>query len=183
MKLDNSFWNTLIFVIFLYTIGMILFLSFALTSGCASIPQNNDTKPVVTSNQVIIQAIKSTDWILSLMLIGSVVGLFAGFNGLKTGFAGTAACVGGIFLKAALTSTYVYWFSGFIFIGCVLAAIASILYKNRAVKDLIVGTQFLKQAVPDKDRVANIFDLSQTNPTKQLVNQIKSSLKSKGIIQ
>jgi hypothetical protein len=94
-----------------------------------------------------------------------------------------ASCIGGIVLKASLTSTWVYWCCGFLFIGSVVIAIASILFKNKAVKELIMSAQYLKQAVPDSERVMDIFNLTQTKDTKALVNAVKSNLKLKGVIQ
>jgi hypothetical protein len=143
--------------------------------------RREEAQQIMSSRDVIIRTISSTDWLFSMLLIGAVIGAFSGLNGMKTGWAGTAACIGGLFLKAALSSTWVYWFCGLLFAGSLLAGIASIVWKNKAVKDLILSAQYLKGHV-DKDISTSIFKTSQSKDTVSLVNNIKAKMKSKGII-
>jgi len=154
-------------------------------TGCIS-EQKHDNEPPrnhTTTNQIIWNTVASTDWLMSLLLLGSVAGIFAGLNGMKSGWAAVASCVGGMFIKASLTSTWVYWCCGLLFVGSVVVAIASIIWKNKAVKELIMSSQYLKNAVPDKERVTDIFNMTQTKDTQTLVNSVKSNLKLKGILQ
>ncbi len=152
--------------------------------SCATVPANPaQPTEINTTHQIIMKTISSTDWLLSMLLLGSVAGIFAGLNGIKSGWMAVLSCIGGIVLKASLTSTWVYWCCGLLFIGSMLVAIASILWKNKAVKELIISAQYLKQAVPDKERVKDIFNLTQTKDTKALVTSVKNSLKLNGTIQ
>jgi hypothetical protein len=154
----------------------ILFLS-----GCASIPTHNISPPIPTTPTIIWNTVRSTDWLFSLLLIGSVAGVFAGLNGMKSGWMAVAACISGLFLKAALTSTWVYWFCGLLFVGSLTLGIVSIIWKNNALKDLIVGGNYLKQHV-DTSVSSEIFKTSQSKDTVVLVNNIKAKLKTKGIL-
>lgn len=122
--------------------------------------------------------------------MAAVVGVFAGLNGIKTGFLGTGAAIFGLMLKGAMSVTWVYYVLALILVGTVLAAIASIAFKNRAVKDLICGAQLVKyeaQAGTDevvggyKNKVCNDkLRAAQTKPTRKLVDKIKKNLKQKG---
>ncbi len=160
---------------------IVLFIFFYLTSGCAVTQEPKPTENISTSQQIIFNTIKSTDWILSILLIGTVIGIFAGLNGMKTGWAGVMACIGGMVLKAAFTSTYVYWFCGLIFLGTVLAALASIIWKNKAVKELIISNQYMKQHV-DPATAKEVFSVTQSKDTSSLVNTVKAKLKTKGVL-
>ncbi len=154
----------------------ILFLS-----GCASTPTHNTSPPSSTTQTIIMNTIKSTDWLFSLLLMGSVAGVFAGLNGMKSGWMAVVACISGLFLKAALTSTWVYWFCGLLFVGSMTLGIVSIMWKNRGLTDLIIGGNYLKQHV-DKSVASTIFQTSQSKDTVALVNNIKAKLKTKGIL-
>ncbi len=157
----------------------LIVLLLILVSGCISESARNVPATNPTTQQIISQTISSTDWLFSLLMIGAVIGVFSGLNGMKVGWAATASCIAGLFLKAALSSTWVYWFCGLLFVGSILAALASILWKNKSVKELILSCQYMKQAVPDEQRVRDIFSL-QSKDTKSLVNTIKAKMKTKG---
>lgn len=171
-----------------WIISMICWVCFLIVAvlclSCASTPVTT-TQPteINTTHQIIMKTISSTDWLLSMLLLGSVAGIFAGLNGIKSGWIAVLSCIGGMVLKASLTSTWVYWCCGFLFVGSILVATASVLWKNKAIKELIMSAQYLKQAVPDKERVKEIFNLTQTKDTKALVTSVKNNLKLNGTIQ
>jgi hypothetical protein len=184
MKWKNAgyflFWTAAI----IWSVEVILMI---FLSGCASFPTHENLPDVIhtPTQQIIYESIKSTDWLLSLLMVGCVLGIFSGLNGMKTGWAGVAACVGGIVLKAALSSTYVYWLCGALFIGCVLAAIASILWKNKAIAEIIIGTNKLKNDVGNSVTIVDankVLSDEQSKDTRALVNQVKAKLKTKGIL-
>lgn len=157
--------------------------------GCAACPVPNPlappTAPAVASQtaQAVVRSMQATDWVLSLLLIGSVLGVFAGLNGVKAGWAGLAACVVGIVLKAALASSYVYLMSGLIFMGCVLVAAASVLRKNVALKEIIKGAQKLKETFGDADKVSATLAAEQSPATQEIVQYTKADMKLSGEIQ
>lgn len=171
-----------------WTVSMIcwacILIVVILCLSCATCPENapNIHTETNTTQQIIMKTIASTDWLMSMLLLGSVAGIFAGLNGIKSGWMAVISCIGGMVLKASLTSTWVYWCCGCLFVGSIIVAVASIVWKNKAVKELIMSAQYLKQAVPDKERVSEIFNLTQTKDTKNLVANVKSNLKLKGII-
>ena len=166
------------------TVGLIVVLLIVCLSGCAVTPPRPESIPQTPGQQIINNTIQSTDWLMSILLIGSVLGIFAGLNGVKTGWAGTASCVGGMVLKAALSSTWVFWLCGFLFIVCVVAAVASILWKNKALREIITGIQFVRESVdPEiKENMTEYLASKQGKDTQGLVNQVKADLKLKGVI-
>lgn len=149
--------------------------------GCASTQTHNTSPPATTTQTIIWNTVRSTDWLFSILLIGSVAGVFAGLNGMKSGWMAVVACISGLFLKAALTSTWVYWFCGLLFVGSLTLGIVSIIWKNKAIKDLIVGGNYLKQHV-EASVSSEIFKAAQSKDTVALVNNIKAKLKTKGIL-
>ena len=169
-------WRTWVFIV------IELVLLWIMLVGCSVLPTGPSppSDPLSASQSIIYSTIRSTDWLMSVLLMGCVLGLFAGFNGLKVGWAGLAACVGGMVLKADMSSTYVYWACGLMVLGTVLAAIASVLLKNRAVRELIVGVQKVKQ--DPSNGVSGTMRNEQTRPTVDLVNSVKAKLKTKGVI-
>lgn len=160
----------------------LLILMVVFVQGCASVPVSQ-TEPTIitnTTNQIIRETLQSTDWLMSMMLIGVVLGIFVGLNGLKSGWLAVAACVGGIWLKAAITSTWVFWACGVLFVATIFLALVSIFLRNTVVRDLIMSCQFLKNAVPDKNRVEEIFKATQSKDTQLVVNHAKAKLKVRG---
>lgn len=163
--------------------------------GCVAAQPRPSPVPVQPPTQIIWNTIQSTDWLMSLLLIGCVLGLFAGLNGLKAGWLGVISCIGGLALKAALTNTYVYWLCGFLFVGSVLVALASILYKNTALREIIKGVQNAKTMLDNvnpmsgnnfggklHNAVNDNLGSVQSKPTQKLVQYVKADLKIKGEI-
>ncbi len=124
-----------------------------------------------------------------MFILVAVVGLFAGLNGIKTGFLGTAAAVFGLMLKGAMSVTWIYPALALLLLSVVCAAIASIVFKNRAVKELICGAQAVKDihdtlngANATRSELNQALCKKQTKPTRKLVEKVKSNLKLKGKI-
>ncbi len=166
---------------------MIMIMIALLLGGCNS-QLHDGNNPISPGTKIIYETIRSTDWLISLFLIGCVAGLFAGLNGLKIGWLGAASCIGGILIKSALSTIWIYWFMSFCLAGCILAVIASILLKNKALIEIIKGVQKAKDGMVVVDgenpaKVALEVELGhQSKPTQKLVQLIKGDLKVKGEI-
>jgi hypothetical protein len=128
---------------------------------------------------------------MSLLLIGVVAGVFTGLNGIKAGWLGAIAATVGIMLKSALTLVWMYWLCGFVLAGTMLAALASVLFKNRAIQSLVVGIQKGKEAVAnapstniDTRAVINseLQAAQTTSGVQKIIKRVKADLKLKGKI-
>jgi hypothetical protein len=157
-------------------------LPIALLAGCAY------TQPLPSTHgpvEILQSVIHSTDWISSLLLIGVVLGVFTGMNGLKVGWMGVVASTVGLLVKSALSVTWVYWWCGFTLVAVMLAAVASIILKNHALREIITGVQDVKSAVGpelDKGAVNETLAAAQSKTTKRLVHKHKVILYDKGKI-
>ena len=134
-----------------------------------------------TTADLVAQQVKSTDFLNTLFLLALVGSVFAALNGLKAGWAGAAASLGGIVLKGALTQTWIYWMLGVMLIGTVVLVAASILLKKKVVTELIQSTQRLKKVVRG-DATDDDWTSVQSPDTKKVVAKTKAELKTKGQI-
>lgn len=162
---------------------LVIFSMVGLITGCHYAQPKPEPIPV-TPPDPIVKVIHSTDWFMSLMMIATVVSLFAGLNGLKMGWAGVLACGGGLALKAALSSVYVFWICGLLFVVCLVLATFSILIKNKALREIVTGVQVIRNSVPpeQKETMSTILSSEQTDYTKKLVTKVKTVLKRKGLV-
>jgi hypothetical protein len=150
-----------------------------LTSSCIREYQHagKDILPAITT-------IRSTDWLMSGFLLAIVLGVFAGLNGIKAGWLGAVASFVGLLVKAALSQTWVYWWLGCILVGGALATIASVLLKNKALRELITSVQCLRQTEWDgkthKAEMTEVLQDLQSKPTQRLVLREKVKLKERG---
>jgi len=135
--------------------------------------------PVTSSIGLVTRYVSSTDWLNTLFLLSMVCSVFAGLNGLKTGWAGAAASLLGIVMKGAMTQVWIYWILGVLLIVGVLLVGASILMKNQALVQIVKGVQRLKKhALTHGEELQH----AQSVPTQRLVSKIKTDLKIKGDI-
>ena len=128
---------------------------------------------------------------MSVLIIACVIGCFAGLNGIKAGWLGSLSALFGLILKSALSVVWVYWMSGLMLLGVVTAALASIIMKNRALKEIIVGTQNIKDQLvvanstmtkTERNDANSILQANQSKITQKLVLQQKVALKLQGVI-
>ncbi len=163
-----------------YVLGIVVMV---LVVGCATVqPRPQSPEVITTTTQVLRQTIQSTDWLLSLLLVGCVLGVFAGLNGVKSGWFAVVACIWGIWLKAAISSEWVFWACGVLFVGSLVLAGVSVVLRHRVILDLILSCQQLKNEVQDDQRVSDIFKMAQSPDTKKVVNQTKAKLKNQGVL-
>lgn len=137
----------------------------------------------------IQKTIATTDWLVSGFLVAAVIGSFAGLNGIKAGWVGTVSAVFGLALKGAFSVTWVYTSMGLIFVGVVLAALASVLLKNKALAEIITGVQRIRVGAGPtdtlrmtKDDITTVLTKTQSKPTQKLVQYSKLHLKLKGTL-
>ena len=144
-----------------------------------------DEKTPETSKDALWQTVKKakdnlfTSLAIPIIALGAAV-MYLGFK--KLGM----ACVifGAVNLIMALASArFAFWMALFGFIGTAIALAASILAKNRVLKDLVFGIQKVKAIIPETDnrlKDAKIILAKQTTLTKKFVKKIKDKAKLKG---
>lgn len=175
-------------IIFVWGIAVIaVFVSLLFLLGGCNVLQPQESKPVLDpinpATQIIWKTIQSTDWISSLFILAIAGGVFVGLNGLKSGWLASLAAFVGLIVKAGMSSVYVYWMCGLLFIGVVVLILVSVFIKNRAIKELICGIQKNKDGLGvARETVNGTLAREQSKETRNLVLDTKAKLKKKGEI-
>lgn len=165
---------------------VLLVLSF---SGCSfSIGQKNRTEPIVTEAPPpeiqLWQAVKKSDWLVTMSILGIAGGVFAVMNGAtKLGFASIAATSVSLVMSLAV-ARFALWLAVFGLIGTFAAVGFSILVRRRALVEMIKGVQVLKtkSRVILPSTVNDEMNDKQSSTTKVVVGNIKNELKLKGAL-
>lgn len=157
------------------------------TSDWIFVPSDKVEETPETSKDALWQTVKKakdnlfTSMAIPIIALGAAV-IYLGFR--KLGM----ACVifGAVNLIMALASAkFAFWMALFGFIGTALALAASILAKNRAVKELVYGAQAVKdyaveQLKGNREGFNRILDGTQkTKSTQKFVKRIKDKAKLK----
>ena len=167
----------------IFFIIVLLIILMVLAPGCTpTLSTPAVVKPLSAGTAMVFNSMKSTNWVLSIFLLALVVCLMAGFNGMKTGWGGAAACFCGILLKGMLTQVWLYWSLGLMLVGGVGLYAASVLLKNRALTEIITGVQRIKGSLTAVtiQGSSKVLAKEQSKATQHLVGKIKTDLKVKG---
>lgn len=148
------------------------FLLMALMSGCAT------SAPTPTnSDGIISKTASSTDWLMTIFILGSAGCVFAGLNGLKMGWLGLGACLFGLVLKMALSVTWGYYVACILLLCGVGCAVYSVVWKNKVVTELVTGTQRVKELfLSDKKDDVNAVLKAAQEKTQTYVAAVKNKL-------
>lgn len=180
--------NYLIFAAGLIAIMLIVII---FCSGCNSgwwPGQKPGLTPPDTPSGQLWHTVKKSNWLVTLAIPIIALGAVAMFNGAaKLGM--SAIIFGAVNLFMALaTARFALWMGIFGLIGSGLAVAASILVKNKALKEFIYAAQHYKIGLrkDDADVLATRFNVAQNNAqspsTQRIVQDIKTNLKLKGEI-
>jgi hypothetical protein len=155
-----------------------------LIAGCAclGLPTKPTTPIIPTPIDQLWNAAKQSNWLVSISIIGIAAGVFALMNGSKIGIpAAIASCVS-LFMTLAV-ARFAAWMAVCGIVGSVLACVASILLKNKAISEFIIGIQKVKESNGNKDEINKLVTEGvQTKSTQKLVQKIKGNLKVSGKI-
>ena len=152
-------------------------------SGCASLPQPSVLDSASSNTQIIMKTIRSTNWISSLLMIGFVMGLIAAF-GLdfkQLGLVTSGACIAGLFLSAAMSNLWFYIGAGLVVFASILIVIAGLVWKHKAIVEIVTGVEELKQGGDPKED-SKLLSASQSKHTQLMVQEVKAKLKVGGKI-
>lgn len=179
----------------LIIISLLILFNVLALSGCGILQRTGDAifnsiekdKQVTpeTSKDALWQTVKKakdnlfTSMAIPIVALGAAV-IYLGFK--KLGM----ACVifGAVNLIMSLASArFSFWMALFGFIGTMVALAASILAKNKAVKELVYNIQDIKQTARDdnldivyQDKIKEELT-KQTKSTKKIISNIKAKLK------
>jgi len=172
-----------ILIILVYAVFMALVT--ALASGCSAL-QGDSVITIPTAGEQLWQAAKSSNWLVTLSIIGIAGSVFATLNGSKTGIAGIAACSVSLFMALAV-ARFAWWMALFGLAGSTALVAASIIARKKALVEIIKGIEHIKIAGSDTNLVRegtvnNQLSNNQSAPTQKIVQEIKTDLKLKGEI-
>lgn len=174
-------------LIIIYIIALITLCCSGCNSGWLSGQGGISNQPTTPSGQ-LWHTVKKSNWLVTLAIPIIALGAVAMFNGAaKLGM--SAIIFGAVNLFMALaTARFALWMGIFGLVGSGLAVAASILVKNKALREFIKGSQNYKRGLrkEDADALATRFNIAQSNiqsdSTQRIVQSIKTNLKLHGEI-
>jgi len=168
-------------------IGLVTLMAVWAT-GCSALQSSNsiDTITIPTAGEQLWKAAKSSNWLVTLSIIGIAGSVFATLNGSKTGIAGIVACSVSLFMALAV-ARFAWWMALFGLAGSTALVAASIIARKKALVEIIKGIEHIKIAGSDTNLVRegtvnNQLSNNQSAPTQKIVQEIKTDLKLKGEI-
>lgn len=152
-------------------------LTLILSGGCfTGWQQNNKPIDLNPGQSQLWDAVKNSNWLVTISIVGIAASIFAYLNGSKIGLAGVAACCVSLFMALAV-ARFATWMAVCGLIGSVLASIVSILIKNTALKEIIKGVQNYRRTTAhltpiDKD----LSGAQKHKSTKKIVKKVVAKL-------
>jgi len=167
---------------------LVLICLTVLLIGCLPEIQNpNDIiKPIPTTpQQQVWNAVKKSNWLVTISILGMATGFFAFLNGNKLGLPFIGASCVSLFMALAV-ARFATLIAIFGLTGSVVSTILSVLSRRRALEEIVKGFQYVKdELISQKKRTkANeiMTSAQKSKSTKKVVQQIKTNLKLKGEI-
>lgn len=165
-------------ILILFIGGIILLF----TGGCNGLFNTPNKQTIIDTEPAkrLANTVLRLNWLVTASIAGAALAFVGVLQGSKLAQAILLACVMGLGLSLAAIR-YAEWLA----IGSLVAAgaimLATVLAKKKVITELIVGTQKLKDSIPDG--VSNkILKDNQSKSTQTIVQQIKGKLKLKNII-
>jgi len=175
-----------IFRITLMTFMLLVILS---VSGCRFIQPIIDgifqppasADPIDNGKESLFNAVKGTNWLVTLAILGMAAGVFAFINGSKIGIPVVISCAAALFMSLAV-ARFALWMAVFGMVGAVAAVAISILVKNKALKEVIGNVKDIKESATNggtKKEICKDIKAAlgkQAKSTRKLVNKIRAKL-------
>lgn len=177
-----------------WAVILVLFcILFNYLSGCSLLPTSGSTITTVpTATQQLWKAAKNSNWLVTISILGVAAGAFAFLNGSKMGLPCIGASCISLFMALAV-ARFSTWMAVFGLIGSLAAVGISVLVKNRAVKEIVMGGEVFKKnitntSIENRQRTefckflfnADQKETQKSKSTQKLVQNVKSKLKLKG---
>lgn len=175
-------------LITMFGIIVVTFIILGITVLCCScFHLHKPVKPIPdiipsTPQEILNKVVYKTNWLVALSIIGASLSMAAYINGSKAAIPIGIGSLTALGLSLA-TIRYASWLAGGSVIAAILIFIATVVWKNTALKQLIMGIQFVKETKPiDRTQVNNVLTEFQNKDTTKLVLATKTDLKLKGKI-
>lgn len=153
----------------------------AILTGCAVLQKKPDADVPDTPIEILYKTVYKTNWLVTLSIIGVAIATAAFVNGSKAALPIAMGSLAALGLTLA-TIRYAEWIALGSFVASILIFVATIIEKNIALKQLIVGIQRIKNLPVSKDAVNKLLTDVQNKDTTALVLKIKDALKLQGVI-
>ena len=164
---------------------VILFLIGIVCCSCSVIEAQKKPEadsPPASGPEQLYKAVQKSNWLVTVSIIGISISVFALLNGSRAGFAGIVACSVNLYMALA-TARYAQVMALLGLAGSILLGLVSILVKNKALKELIMGIQNLKKETKENKLTIGPYDITdivkavQSYSTKKIVSEIKGKMK------
>ena len=169
-KIDWYFWGIICMLA-----GYLIVLIIAM-SGCAVLQPRPSSVSIVAPTPAIQiwQAAKSSNWIVTMSILGIAGGVFATLNGQKWGLAIVVSCSVALFMSLAV-ARFAWWMAICGLFGSVGLCIVSIMSRKRALVEIIKGVQDYRGTI-DTNHIDTDLDNNQSESTKKIVKKIKGKI-------
>ena len=151
-----------------------IFLIGYLLTGCTNLRKDVET-PTLTPTQQLSEAVKSTNWLVTVSILGVALSVAAFFNG--GGKLALSALLGSsVLLVLSITVAKYAWLIAVL--GLVLGVVALgyiIWLRRKALIEIVDGVQTARES--ESETLLDKYLNNQSKTTKKIVKQIKESIK------
>lgn len=130
----------------------------------------------LTPGQQLTKIVQSTNWLVTLSIIGVGAGFFSFLNGNGNGIRIMGACFIVISL-VLMVAKYAAWIAFLTMAGAVVLLGYTIIIKTKAIKEIIAGVQRVKDinvAIDDRKIVNETLQNTQSASTQAVVKDVKN---------
>ena len=186
-------WNNWFCIVFFIILYLAVIIAVVLVSGCHTWQgfqqdlgfHKPESKPEVAPSPTVQlwKAAKNSNWLVTVSILGIAISTAAFVNGSKAALPigmGSLAALG----MTLATIRYSQWIALCSFVAAMLIFFATVLKKNTALKQIIIGVQELKSYIgAGAKEIANrLLSENQNKDTTKLVLNEKANLKLAGKI-
>lgn len=167
---------TLKHILIVIAVFLIIFI-LTCVEGCGwGFKHDDPIPPPETPKQKFFQTVEKTDWLATAAIIGIAASAFAFLNGSKIGIAGMVSCFIALSMTLA-TSRYGHIMAICGLIGSFGLMIYSIVTKDKALKEIVIGGERVKSMSPEnKENFKVLQGVTQSPSTSKIVTKVKKQL-------
>ena len=169
-KIDWVYWIVIALILICFIVAAV--------TGCAVFQPKPKLIPIVAPSPAIQlwQAVKNSNWLVTVSILGIAGGIFATLNGQKWGIAFVISCCVSLFMVLAV-ARFAWWMAVCGLVGSVTICIASILSRKRALVEIIRGVQIYRNKTIEHDDLDSDLNKAQkSKSTRKLVKKIKGEI-------
>lgn len=161
---------------------IMLLMVFIFMIGCRQERPNLEFKPnkPPSGKSMLAYTVYKTNWLVTLSIVGVAMFTFAFINGSKFGIPGIIACLAALVLSLG-TIAYAKWMALFGCISGLILLTATIMLKQKAIRQIIIGAQNIKNRNNQDSYIkgSEILAKAQDKDVQRLVKVEKAKMKLK----